>query len=198
VSLFFSLVAHIPDGNAPPTSEGIDMSSNFQRVSRMNEAFDNGQGDPKNIDWKRIQSQSKSIGHEFGELLVALGANKADVSSLVAVIDSLQFGDAVNLEQVRDSLCDIHVFGYGAHHLMGIDADRDMKSVVDAVMTRFVVDEEDRRATLAKHAERGVTDVYFVGEFPTMVMKSASDQPDAPKGKFLKSASYSEPVFYLA
>jgi hypothetical protein len=27
-----------------------------------------------------------------------------------------------------------------------------------------------------------------------MVMKSASDQPDAPKGKFLKSASYSEPV----
>jgi hypothetical protein len=28
-----------------------------------------------------------------------------------------------------------------------------------------------------------------------MVMKSASDQPDAPKGKFLKSASYQNTVF---
>ena len=45
-------------------------------------------------------------------------------------------------------------------------------------------------------AAAGVTDVYFEGEYPTMIMKSASDQPDAPKGKFLKSASYKEPVFY--
>src|SRR3546814_4110464 len=29
-----------------------------------------------------------------------------------------------------------------------------------------------------------------------MVMKSGADQPDAPKGKFLKSVSYREPEFY--
>jgi hypothetical protein len=45
------------------------------------------------------------------------------------------------------------------------------------------------------HTMKGVHDVYFEGEYPTMVMKSGSDQPDAPKGKFLKSASYKEPVF---
>lgn len=170
--------------------------SNFQSVSDMNTAFGNEQGDPKNINWDRIRSQCRNIGHEFGELLVALGADSAQVKDLIAKVDSVQFNQAVNLEQVRDSLCDIHVFGYGAHHLMGIDANRDMKDVVDGVMTRFVKDDADREATVSRHAARGVTDVYFVGEYPTMVMKSASDQPDAPRGKFLKSASYAEPVFY--
>ncbi|MBB4517388.1 hypothetical protein [Paraburkholderia fungorum] len=172
------------------------MSSNFQRVSEMNAAFDNKKGDPSAIDWARIQSQCKSIGHEFGELMIALGAQKEQVKDLIKAIDAVQFGGEVNIDQVRDSLCDVHVFGYGAHHLMGIDADRDMNDVVDGVMTRFIKSEDDRLATVAKHASSGVTDVYFVGEFPTMVMKSASDQPDAPKGKFLKSASYREPVFY--
>jgi hypothetical protein len=170
--------------------------TNFQRVSQMNAAFGNEQGDRKSIGWDRIRSQCRNIGHEFAELLLALGADSAQVKDLVAKIDAVQFGGSVNLEQVRDSLCDIHVFGYGAHHLMGIDADRDMTGVIDAVMTRFVKDSADREATVAKHAAKGVTDVYFVGEYPTMVMKSASDQPDAPKGKFLKSASYAEPVFY--
>lgn len=172
------------------------MSSNFEDVARMNEAFGNGKGDPATINWERIRSQCKSIGHEFGELMIALGARKEGVQALITMIDSLGFDGHVNLDQVRDSLCDIHVFGHGAHHLMGIDGDRDMNSVVDGVMTRFIKDEDDKRATVAKHASKGVTDVYFVGEFPTMVMKSASDQPDAPKGKFLKSASYKEPVFY--
>lgn len=66
---------------------------------------------------------------------------------------------------------------------------------VDGVMTRFIKDDADKQATQALHAANGVTDVYFEGEYPTMVMKSASDQPDAPKGKFLKSASYKQTVF---
>ncbi|WP_199032703.1 hypothetical protein [Ralstonia sp. ASV6] len=170
--------------------------SNFERVAQMNVAFDNPQGDPRGIDWSRVRSQCKNIGHEFAELLVALGADKEEVDAIVQQIDALQFNSDVNLKQVRDSLCDVHVFGYGAHHLMGIDADRDMGSVIEGVMTRFVKNDADRAATIAKHASAGVTDVYFVGEYPTMVMKSASDQPDAPKGKFLKSASYTEPEFY--
>lgn len=51
-------------------------------------------------------------------------------------------------------------------------------------------------AEIALHAARGVIEVYFEGDYPVMVMKSAVDQPDAPKGKFLKSASYSQPVFH--
>lgn len=172
------------------------MSSTFVRVAQMNTAFGNPQGDPANINWPRIQSQCKNVGHEFGELMIALGADKDQVKAIIAGIDSLKFGGPVDLPQVRDSLCDVHVFADGAHHLMGIDADRDMHAVVDGVMTRFIKDDADKQATIAMHARKGVTDVYFEGEYPTMVMKSAGDQPDAPKGKFLKSASYREPVFY--
>ena len=124
---------------------------------------------------------------------------KAGIESVQALRDAAMgifYTGATNLDDVRDGLCDIHVFAYGAHHLMGIDADQDMNSVVDGVMTRFIKDEADKQSTIAKHAAKGVTEVYFEGEYPVMVMKSAVDQPDAPKGKFLKSASYSEPVFH--
>ena len=170
--------------------------SNFQSVAQMNIAFGNEAGTPRSIDLDCIRGQSKSIGHEFVELMVALGADPDQARGLVAAIDALRFSGTVDLDQVRDSLCDIHVFAYGAHHLMGIDADSDMASVIHGVMTRFVKNEADREATIQKHAANGVTDVYFIGEYPTMVMKSARDQPDAPKGKFLKSASYVEPTFY--
>ncbi len=62
-------------------------------------------------------------------------------------------------------------------------------------MTRFIKDDADREATIAKHAALGVTKVYFEGRYPHMVMKSAEDQPEAPKGKFLKSASFKETQF---
>lgn len=173
-----------------------NMQTNFQRVAHMNAAFGNPKGEPHHIDVHRVRGQCMSIGHEFAELLSALGAEADDVKALVRAMDAVRFTGQVDLEQVRDSLCDAHVFAYGAHHLMGIDADRDMASVVDGVMTRFIKDDADRQATVAKHAAKGVTDVYFEGEFPTMVMKSASNQPDAPKGKFMKSASFAEPAFY--
>ena len=170
--------------------------SNFARVAKMNAAFGNPQGNPHAIDYERIRSQCLNIGHEFAELLSALGGESESIKSLLNAIDGVRFNGDVNLEQVRDSLCDTHVFAYGAHHLMGIDADRDMESVIDGVMTRFIKNELDCKATIDKHAAKGVADVYFEGKFPTMVMKSGSNQPDAPKGKFLKSASYAEPVFY--
>lgn len=172
----------------------------FQRVSEMNTAFGNPKGDPANIDWDRVRHQTMNIADEFGETMIALGATpllvKAAVAALkiacrpseVAVIDQAQ---------VRDGLCDIKVFADGAYHFMGIDADCDMDAIIDGVMTRFIKDEADKEATIAKHAANGVTDVYFEGEFPKMIMKSASDQPDAPKGKFLKSASYADTVLPL-
>lgn len=175
------------------------MTTNFQRVSQMNEAFNNPKGDPRNIDHQRLINQCKNILDEFTETMKALGAPEQLVKGLKAFakeIDPTEFSPIQDLDQVRDGLCDIHVFAYGAHHFMGIDADRDMDAVVDGVMTRFIKDEADKVATVAKHATKGVTDVYFEGEYPTMIMKSASDQPDAPKGKFLKSASYQDTQFY--
>lgn len=178
----------------------MNQPTNFQLVARMNEAFGNPSGDVQNIDWQRIRNQCKNIFDEAFELMEALGAEPDSVEfARHEIMPSIVFDNelGVDAHKVRDSLCDIHVFTYGAHHLMGINADADMQAVIDQVMTRFIKDEADKEATIALHAARGVTDVYFEGMYPTMVMKSASDQPDAPKGKFLKSASaQKEPKFY--
>lgn len=170
--------------------------TNFQRVSDMNEAFGNRKGNPKSINIDVIRSQTRNILDEFCEVQIALGASLKEVQAVRDAASGIRYTEDVKLDEVRDGLCDIHVFTYGAHHLMGIDSDQDMISVIDGVMTRFIKNEVDKQNTIAKHAAKGVTEVYFEGEFPVMVMKSAADQPDAPKGKFLKSASYSEPVFH--
>lgn len=172
------------------------MKTSFQLVAEMNEAFGNRRGNPAAPEIGRVRAQCANILHEFGELMVALGADAAQVKQLIEPFNHLGFGAFFNLDDIRDALCDIHVFAYGAHHLLGLDADRDMQEVVSKVMTRFIKDEADKQATIALHAARGVTQVYFEGDYPTMIMKSAADQPDAPRGKFLKSASFSEPKFY--
>lgn len=176
--------------------------TNFQLVSMLNEAFGNPRGDFARLQfayyhgeeccdpvihakktkehdeaWVRLEKQCKNILDEYNELMLAL--------------------ENSDINKVRDSLCDIHVFAYGAHHLMGIDADRDMKAVIDQVMTRFVKDGGDYADTIVMHAKKGVKETYTEGEYPRMILKSACDQPDAPKGKFLKSASaQKEPKFY--
>ena len=163
----------------------------------MNTAFGNPKGDPTNIDWQRVRKQCLNLPDELGELFIALGAEPVGVKQAVFALKAAASNivNYVDVPGVRDGLGDIHVFGYGANHMMGIDADRDMEAIVDGVMTRFIKDADDKQATIARHAAKGVTDVYFEGEFPTMVMKSSRDQPDAPKGKFLKSASYIDTVF---
>jgi hypothetical protein len=139
----------------------------------------------------------RNIAHELGEVMLALGADAKQVGEAVMAFDNIDhFPCTIELNAVRDGLVDINVFSYGAHHLMGINADLDMEAVIEGIMSRFIKAPDDKLITIDKHAAKGVTDVYFEGAYPTMVMKSGSDQPDAPKGKFLKSASYKEPVFY--
>lgn len=177
----------------------MNKKSNFVLVSKMNEAFNKPKGDPSRIDWNRVRSQSTNILDEFVELMNALGLNRAvvdDLKTVRAKITLEAFDGEIQPKKARDALCDVNVFSYGGHHAMGIDADRDMRSVIKGVMTRFIRDEADKAASIAMHAANGVTDVYFEGDYPVMVMKSGADQPDAPKGKFLKSASFSEPVFH--
>lgn len=178
--------------------------SNFMLVGLMNNAFGNPKGFSTNIDYARIGKQMLNVPNEIAEIFAALGADKEGAKAAAEVFkttltvllkEGWASGNKPNLSGIRDGLSDVHVFTYGAHHLMGLDADADLLTVIDALMTRFIKNEDDKQATIAFHAARGVTDVYFQGEFPTMIMKSASDQPDAPKDKFLKSASCQEPVF---
>lgn len=172
----------------------------FQLVAGMNEAFGNARGNFYQLNLDRIKRQSMNIGNEFVELMEALGLKDYACRYLTETLhqvlsDSSNWSGELDVKEVRDALCDIQVFSQGAQHFMGLDGDADMNAVVAGVMTRFIKDEADKEATIAKHAAKGVTDVYFEGDYPTMVMKSASDQPDAPKGKFLKSASFQETVF---
>ena len=172
-------------------------TTNFKRVAEMNAAFGNQPGNPAAINVVKLRNQSRNILDEYCELQLALGASPQTVQALRDAAKGISYAsEAIELDDVRDALSDIHVFAYGAHHIMGIDADKDMDAVVDGVMTRFVKDETDKQATIALHASRGVTHVYFEGTFPRMVMKSAEDQPDAPKGKFLKSSSYTNTKFH--
>jgi hypothetical protein len=166
----------------------------------MNETFGNPKGDPSNINWARVRNQFKNVGHEFVELMQALGLDPACVENILGAIDRNtnpeQFTQPINLYKVRDASRDVVVFADGGHHLMGINGDRDMQSVIDGVKTRFVKDDADMKATLEKHHAKGIKHTYIEGSYPTLILKSAADQPDAPYGKFLKSASYREPVFY--
>lgn len=172
----------------------------FQRVSAMNTAFGNPKGDPSNIDWTRVRNQFKNIHDEYCEGLIALGCAPGVVSMIREshagwLSQAVWAYSAKDVTEVRDALADIQVFKDGALHMMGYDGDRDMDDVVDGVMTRFIKDDEDKANTIAMHALKGVSQVYFEGEYPKMVMKSLVDQPDAPRGKFLKSASYRNTVF---
>lgn len=154
----------------------------FQRVAEMNTAFGNPQGNYNNIDWARIERQVRNIA----------GVGSGDKSEYTELLQALAAKNAIG---VRDALCDIKVFADGALHLMGCDGDADMHAVLDGVMTRFVKDADDLDATRIIHAKAGVLHTYTEGEFPKMILKSAVDQPDAPQGKFLKSASYRDTVF---
>jgi len=170
----------------------------FQEVSDMNAAFGNPKGDPTKFihnegavltateqqAWDRLEKQCKNIVAEYRELMDAIAAR--DVTA------------------VRDALCDINVFSLGAHHLMGHDADADMHEVVDALYSRFCVNQDHLTQTSDYYMSLGIHH-YYEGEFPTKCLKSSHDQGltvkdgvevwEYPKGKFLKALGYRQPVF---
>lgn len=189
----------------------------FEMVKRMNEAFGNPEGDPRDFEpvicamesntsrmynavaWSRLQKQCENIGGRlYPNLAEAVcppyGEIDGEVKELLLALE------ARNIDKVRDALCDIMVFALGAYHFTGYDADADMAAVLAGVMTRFCKDQDALDRTLAKWAALGVTDVYTQGQFPRLCVKSGSDQKAnngdfCPKGKFLKSADYADTVF---
>lgn len=182
------------------------MKTTFDQVCAMNVAFGNPGGDYNNIDIQRVRNVCKNLLDEYIELVGGLyGISKDQAKALFKDIHddhdhilkslaSIQ-GDKHDPLVIRDALCDGMVFGCGAQFYLGVNGDDDMRSVIDGLYTRFIKNEADKEATIAKHAAAGVTDVYFLGSYPLMVMKSARDQHEAPKDKFLKSASFKDTVF---
>lgn len=156
-----------------------DTLTMFGAVAAMNVAFGNPKGDPENLNLEKLKKQCQNIRDEYGELMLAIEA-----------------GDPV---AIRDALCDINVFSLGAHHLAGYDADADMGAVYRSNMSKFIRDDVELEATIAKYDDLGVP-FYQEGEFPTMCLKASADFTDRHgneyrKGKFLKGIAYKTPVF---
>lgn len=149
--------------------------SNFNKVVVFNQAIGNEAGDKQNIDWDLLEREVAMIQSEVDELKQAIKER--------------------DINEVRDALCDIHVFAYGTHHKIGYNADADMHKVISSLYSRFCETKDDLQATIEHHKQRGVDSVTIHGEYPFAYIKSAGDYPDAPKGKFLKSINYSEPRF---
>jgi hypothetical protein len=168
--------------------------SMFEQVSRMNESFGNQKGNPLKINGNKLVAQCKNIASEFQELMKPLGFDVA------FQFTPREDPNKPSIDDIRDALCDIMVFALGAHHIMGYDANRDMTSVIDGVMTRFCKDNDEECATIEKYDELGIS-LYAEGEYPTRCLKSTHDQlgkdgDTYPKGKFVKSVGYHKPAFY--
>lgn len=170
-----------------------DLRSSAERVADMNIAFGNPKGEPWAINGPRLLRQCQNIGGEFKELMACFGLRvEMSFHDDATVVPE---GDVI--DHIRDALCDIHVFAYGAHHFMGLDADLDMHEVVSAVMTRFASTPAALEASEEHFKKLGV-DYYVEGEFPLVCLKSSRDQqmPEYPKGKFLKAVGHRKPEFY--
>ena len=102
---------------------------------------------------------------------------------------------ARDLDSVIDALQHINTTAFLAQVHLGVDPQEDMHNAIDGVMTRSCEDQADLQATLDFWENEKGLEVYVVGEFPNKAVKSAKDQPDAPQGKFLKSASTRKPVY---
>lgn len=80
--------------------------SSFLLVKTMATAFDNLEGDPKNLNWERIERRMPSVPDRYSDILRAIEAN--------------------NLDQVRIGLCEIKELVLSEFHFMGADADSKM------------------------------------------------------------------------
>ncbi len=149
--------------------------NNFGKVIVFNQAIGNEKGDRKNIDWEMLDKEAEMIQSELDELKQAIKER--------------------DINEVRDALCDIHVFAYGTHHKIGYNADADMHTVISSLYSRFCQNEDDLQRTIEHHKNKGVLQITVHGEYPFAYIKSAGDHPDAPKGKFLKSINYNKPKF---
>lgn len=142
--------------------------------------YPSGEKDAHWAGWSAVRTDAGSVHAAYTELMQAI--------------------DQRCLNDVQRRLNDLVSECLILYARLQLDVERDMTSVVSAVMTRFCRDEAELCATEEKYDALGV-DYYIEGEFPRVCLKSRYDQPGPngdflPKGKFLKSVGMSLPVFY--
>lgn len=153
--------------------------SNFTDVSRLNTLWGNLKGDPNNIDWVKLDSQAKNIKDEYDELMEAIAAK--------------------DVTEVRDALCDILVFTYGAGHMAGVPLDADMKAVYDSNLSKFCKNPDEFLKTIIHYKNLGV-EILGEGDFPEVRVRSTkyqigNDGKTYQANKILKCINWKEPAF---
>lgn len=160
-----------------------DKLTNFERVSLINATA----GNVVSPTWATVERQFKIISREYDEL-----------SGHVSERDA-----GVNLDKLRDDICDVLVTTYGLGFLLGIDVDADMVVATEALKSRFDRTYEDYLLTQEKYAKLGVDvhcreveqrgEKYFVTICTNDV--TGNDGEKYVKGKWLKSYKFHEPVY---
>lgn len=116
------------------------------------------------------------------------------------MLESIELED---LERLRDDVANVLFTTYGMAARLGFPADKDFKEVCRSNFTKFDKTEEDAKETAAKYLEKGV-ETYYVGRpredvlvYVTYLAKDqvGIDGKSYPKGKWLKSIHFEEPVF---
>lgn len=166
----------------------MNCQSTFEKVSQLNVAFGNPQGDLNNLseaDWVRIEKQA---------LLVVEEANE--------VLEAAQEKDLVKL---MDGTGDVTTVNDGVAHIAGYDNVVVYNIVHDSNMSKFCPNQDIVDQTLEKYYAMGfkVGELYVEGEFPAKCIKVACDTTLVidgedklfPQGKFLKSVLFREPDF---
>lgn len=109
--------------------------------------------------------------------------------------DLVESFSTIKIDRLANDLLDIITFSTEAQIKVGANPTQDMEDVISGLFTRFCKDETELKDTLHKwQIEKGL-EVYVEGEFPKAIVKSAKNQEDAPKDKFLKNVYYKDTVF---
>lgn len=145
-------------------------------------------GNPRNdiVDWEVMEKQLTIIRDEFNELIASVQRR--------------------NYNELRDGINDARFTVDGAAWRMGIDVDVDFDALMTSQMSKFDTTVEDALISQRTYADKGVvTEWHAMKLFGTgqdyYVQISAIDQVVAgknyPKGKFLKSYQFKEPVYLV-
>lgn len=154
------------------------MMTNFEMVKHLNEVMGNPEGEAL-TNHNRALVQLELIREEINELIKAI--------------------DAGDMIETRDAISDVLVTTYGLAHLLGIDADKDMKEVQESNMSKLCTNMVELSDTIDYYSQLGVT-IGSRGELPEVCVYSVKDQSDYsgkfyPSGKFLKCINWKEPCF---
>ncbi|QJT71398.1 PAS domain-containing protein [Vibrio phage vB_VcorM_GR28A] len=162
--------------------------STFEKVSQLNVAFGNPQGDLNNLteaDWVRIEKQAHLVVEEAKEVLKAAQTR--------------------DLKELMDGTGDVTTVNDGVAHIAGYDNVVVYNIVHDSNMSKFCPNQDIVDQTLEKYYAMGFQEgeLYVEGEFPAKCVKVAHDttiifndeEKFFPQGKFLKSVLFREPDF---